>query len=175
MWIKNENLSMNPQLTTSSLYKFQLINLQQPTKRRIQFVELHSIGAWTLKVYSINYRHQNPDMHLLEKAKDLAGKSLPRVSENIYGFGFIVLHEGQMENSISINWWQDNNLLRHHDFVTTLNDDFSFSDLPDNVHSTCIWDLQLISFEKDAWVKQVLQKSIPDIEAYLAERMNCSI
>ena len=39
--------------------------------------------------------------------------------------------------------------------------------------SVCVWDLRLQSFEREAWIKHVLQKpDAPDFEGYLAERLN---
>ena len=36
------------------------------------------------------------------------------------------------------------------------------------------WDLQLICFEKEAWIEEVLKKpDHPDLQGYLAKQFNC--
>ena len=40
----------------------------------------------------------------------------------------------------------------------------------------CVWELAVIWFEREAWVKHVLQQAeSPDLEGYLNERMNADV
>ena len=64
--------------------------------------------------------------------------------------------------------WANENELLHHYWVSPVDDPTRLV-VPDPDHnSVCVWDLAAQAFEREAWVKSVLQNpSGPDIDHYL--------
>lgn len=79
----------------------------------IRFIELWESNDWKIKFYGI-YEHESmwKDSYL-KIAKDLAGSELAKVMDNNYRIGFITIHVAAMFNQIIIDWWANENELRH--------------------------------------------------------------
>lgn len=72
-----------------------------------------------------------------------------------------------------VDWWADENELHHHVYVSPSADPSNLEYKTPTGLTACAWDLFLIGFERDAWVRHVLQESeSPDLEGYLGARLN---
>ncbi len=141
-------------------------------KREIRFLDLWSINDLTLKAYCIIYDDRPLNDRLVEAAFETAKQ---RVSESAlathhYGVGFVGIHQGKTGNFVFVDWWADENELHHHVYVSP-------SDFPEELAyktptglAACAWDLYLIGYERDAWVRHVLaNEKSPDLASYLSE------
>lgn len=154
--------------------------------RPVRFIELwRPIDGWQLKVYGINVdQNRNSDAsvvdkHLLAEAKATIASTLQRpgaTGNAAHGIGFMIVHQGILGNWIMLDWWSHeilwNQLLFRSESATA----------PDIVPVTngiiaCVWEIPLICFERDAWVRLVLQagQSVSRqeaVSAYLQTRYN---
>jgi hypothetical protein len=153
------------------------ITLQEPYRTRpIRWLELYEVGDWRLKVYSIVYDALRLRSGLVVKAKELLTPHLPAVGENIYGVGFIGVHQGRGGDFVFIGWWGNENELFFHVYVVTHDqpDQWQYCNISGPL--ACTWDLDLIFHERQAWVDTVLANPDgPDIKAYLATRYNADV
>ena len=141
--------------------------------RSFRFIELLTIGGWQMKLYGIAWKRELPRPELLEAAKRIAIKELRNASSNNYKVGFVAAHDGRTACIVFIDYWGNENELYHRVFLSRSSDPNRLVPAESSDSTVCVWDLRLQSFERDAWIKHVLQKaSAPDFRAYLDERLN---
>jgi hypothetical protein len=152
------------------------IQLQEPYRPRpIRCLEVWEKRGWRLKVYGIAYEREEPRRELIAAAKELTGAVLPgpAVSDARYGLGFVGVHDGRGENLVFVDWWQDENELHHHVFVSPSDRPAELRPVGPDRLMACVWDLAVICKEREAWVRHVFgRQEGPDVEAYLSDTLD---
>ncbi|HEV2765084.1 MAG TPA: hypothetical protein VGV38_19030 [Pyrinomonadaceae bacterium] len=146
--------------------------------RPVRFLEEWRHGGWRLKVYGIAYRRERPRAALVETAKRLARERLPLPADarGRYGVGFVGAHDGRGANFIFVDWWADENELHHHVYSGPSAEISNLNYTTPTGLSACVWDLKVQSFERDAWVEEVLANPRgPDVEGYMRRRMSADV
>jgi hypothetical protein len=141
----------------------------------IRFLEIWEQKGWRLKVYGITYQGEYPRPHLLEQAKALASDRLPALADapGCYGVGFLGVHDGRGTDFLYLDWWAEENELHHHLSVVSHQRPDHFEYATPTGLIACVWDLRVLSFEREAWVASVLANPHgPDLEHYLRLRLN---
>lgn len=135
--------------------------------RPARFLGIEEFGDWRMKVYGLTAEHQRLLPELITEAKKLARNVVPQTLSDEYGVGFIGVHCGRDSNFVFIDWWANENELHHHVFCSSLEQPLDLRRAAEGV-SACVWDLQVIWFERNAWVDKVLNNARgPDLDAYL--------
>jgi hypothetical protein len=145
--------------------------------RPIRFLQLASHDDWTIKVYSITAgRALSPT--LVNAAMRLAfekldeWRSAPRQWPD-HGAVFLIVHHGEGANYIILDWWVDESILPHHVWSAPLDAPESFTYLTPLGIGVCVWELEVLQFERQAWIDHVLARPDgPDIRAYFGARLN---
>lgn len=144
--------------------------------RPIRFVELYHINNWIVKIYSISLRREHVDTAFIDYAKQNLSHWLEQVTNyplETYNIATLILHEGKEGCFAIINWWIDENMLQNHVYLSTYDEPQKFVLYSDKGIMTCVWELEVIWFERDAWIKHILMKNEkPDVESYLNEQLN---
>lgn len=92
---------------------------------------------------------------------------------DIYKIGTLIIHDWQGGCFAVINWWIDENMLQQFVYLATIEEPTIFKLYSDNGIVTCVWELAVLWFERNAWVEYILQKSgAPDVKGYLNARFN---
>lgn len=141
------------------------MKLEEPYRpRRISCKGVRSTEGFRLKLYTISYA-EAPNDNLISQAMEIATQTLK--DKEGHGAGFLCVHKGKGASVIFVDWWSHENELHHEIFL----DDGTRAGF-----TACAWDLALICFERDAWVRCVLSNpSGPDVEQYLSEQLNADI
>jgi hypothetical protein len=151
-------------------------NITNPCELRpIRLLELWQPDGWQIKIYGIASGRPMPRGELIEAAKDVAQTTLVTKADKTqhYSVGFVGVHDGRTGNFVFVDWWADENELHHHVFISPSGEPAELYDMTATGPTACVWDLRVIGFERDAWLSKVLRNpSGPDIDAYLAERLN---
>jgi hypothetical protein len=113
--------------------------------RRIAF--LGRDGA--VKHYGIALGGELPRPALAEATRRLAATALPA---------------GATAALAIVYWWANENELHARHFFAPLDDPGALAPLPD-AGLACVWELEVIDFERRAWLRDVLEDGDP--EAYL--------
>jgi hypothetical protein len=143
-------------------------------KRSVRYLETWSDRGWVIKVYGIAYRGDSPRPALVAAAKRCARTALPQppVTEERYGIGFLVVHDGQDFCWALVDWWGHESVLHHQLFVAPLDGSEPFAPAPHTM-AACVWELPVLLHERDAWVATVLARpGSPDLGEYLARRLD---
>ncbi len=147
------------------------VQLSEPFRPQpVHFLELWEHGGWRLKVYGISRRHQQPSAALVAAAKRIAAECLPPDCDHqgAHGVGFLSVHEGHDENFVFVNWWRRESELQRHVYRSAPGVPDELENVTAGGTAGTVWDLQILWFERNAWVEKVLGNPRgPDVELYL--------
>lgn len=144
--------------------------------RKIAFKEVLAINDWQIKVYTIA---KNGDFNHDEFYENVK-KEIPKwlrmsnsFNDNNEQIGFLILHAGTEGIFSLMNWWVGENMLNTHIFMTQYDTPSSFTKISGDGLAPCIWEIEVIHHEKNAWVNHVLkQYSNPNFQGYLDSTYN---
>ena len=148
--------------------------MKQYKPRPIRFLELLTQENWQIKVYSISDKREFVSAKYLDNAKKNLSTWLEKSQISgleTYQIATLILHEGKEGCFAIINWWIDENMLQHFVYLSP-NEESDFTFYSDNGIITCVWEMAVLWFERNAWVKHVLATEKPDFEAYINEQFN---
>lgn len=128
----------------------------------------------TLKAYAMfsdPQRHSTPpEPEWLQQHAASVLSEAPQ--EGDHPVGFLILHYGAQGEYLLVSQWYDADMLKHwvRGAVTDADGNTSFAPLVQRDLIACVWELEIIKFESDAWVNTVLARGRLDqaaIDAYL--------
>jgi hypothetical protein len=156
------------------------MKISAPYKTRpIRFLKIHQQDTWKIKIYSISAKTEIADIRYITCAKQqLPGwlKKSTDYSLDTYNIATLMLHEIKDSCFAIINWWTDENMLQHYVYLATNENPISFKPFSNNHIVTCVWEMAVLCFERNAWVQHILKKiDAPDVNAYLAEQLNADV
>ncbi|OVZ96939.1 isochorismatase family protein [Yersinia sp. 2105 StPb PI] len=139
--------------------------------RSITPAGIKNLNRWQLKRYVIRYSQAQGAVPDYTPAYQLVKQWLPNEAETVNrpGVGLVIEHQGKTLNYLIVGWWDNENELRvkvwvqEHGIWRAARDE-----------SFCVWDLQVIAFERDAFVDTLLQP-IPDILAYMNRYLTITV
>lgn len=94
----------------------------------------------------------------------LSAVAEPAVTAQRPGVGFLVEHQGRDADYVTLAWWDRENELPTR--VIVCEEHGGWRPARD-AESFCVWDLQIIAAERDAYVETVLTPGGGGVEAYL--------
>ncbi|WP_337064978.1 isochorismatase family protein [Rouxiella badensis] len=139
--------------------------------RRIAPLPVWHHEGWQLKRYAIEFAGTTSPADIFERAYTRVASWLPpqATTADRPGVGWMLEHRGKTMDYLVVGWWDNENELRMKIWVTengqwreALNESF------------CVWDMQVMAFERDAFVATLLQKQ-PDVAAYLQQQLTINL
>jgi hypothetical protein len=131
--------------------------------RPIRFLRLE--GA--VKVYGIAADAELPRPELV----DAAVAALPNVLAGD-GPGFLIVHDAADHCFALVNWWANENEVHQRILTAPLDDPTVLRPL-ETPAIGCVWELEVVDFERRAWLAHVLARAAgPDLAGYLAARFD---
>lgn len=144
--------------------------------RKIEFHHLETVNNWKIKVYSITFKNKFSADKVLANAianlpKWLEGTKL--LGLETYKIAFLIVHEGRDGVWTLLNWWIGENMLQSVTFYTSFDDENEFEETPQTGGMACVWELEIIDFERKMWIEYILKKvENPDFAGYLNQQLN---
>jgi hypothetical protein len=126
-----------------------------------------------LKQYSVCHAGQTFDDARFSGGVEQAVAALPQPARTTErpGVGFVILHQGNGIDYTVLAWWDRENELPLRVFVCDSPGANEWRPARDS-ESVCVWDLQIIWAEREAYVRTILAESVPDaVAAYLAQSL----
>jgi hypothetical protein len=135
--------------------------------RTISYDGVHETSGWRLKRFAISFDGSPLDWDRFSGGLSLADASLPTPAETAdrTGTGFVIAHHGRTAEYVVLGWWDRENELPLRVFVRTPAEG-KWRPARDT-ESVCVWDLEVIWAERQAYVDTVLTEE-PSPDAYLA-------
>jgi len=143
--------------------------------RPIRFLGLHDHAGYRIKLYSMTYGDPPLERATFDPGLQLALPDLPQpaVSADRPGVGFAIYHQGRGWHYLVLNWWDNENELPQRIWVRERGQPNSNWRRAAENQSICVWDLQLIWFEREMYVKHVLMsRDRVNVDGYLTEQLN---
>lgn len=144
-------------------------------KRPIRFLEVHEQDEWKIKIYSISRDNEYVHIEVVALAKTYLTLWLQKTSNyalTTYKLATLILHEGKEGCFAIINWWIDENMLQNHVYLLE-NGKTQFVEYSNRGIMACVWELEVIWFERNKWVQHILKKaSNPNYNKYLQQHLN---
>ena len=134
--------------------------------RACTFDGVHDHKGWRIKLYSVLYGEEPASGDYFADGEELALAALPRpaTSGGRPGLAVLIRHQGRGMNYVVLFWWDRENELPIQVFV----DEGKGWRAAEGSESVCVWDLEIIWAERNAYVDHVLSASdAPDIDGYL--------
>lgn len=148
-------------------------NISEPyAPRPIRFLGLYTNAGWRIKLYSITYGEAQLDRPTYDTGLSIALADLPQpaISAHRPGVGFAILHQGRGWHYLVLNWWDNENEWFSGVYVKRMDGDENWRRAT-NGEAACVWDLQVIWFEREMYVKHVLMsRDGVNVDGYLAEQ-----
>lgn len=126
------------------------------------------LRGWTVKRYAISALRDTPPGEVHDFARRAAALSLPDSAGRPMNHAFTVVHEDEDGCYVVVGWWSLNQLILHsRTWLAGWADLNRPAEAP--AHATaCVWELAVMGFERDNWVRHVAGTRRPDVAAYLA-------
>jgi hypothetical protein len=145
-------------------------------KRNIRFKEQLTNSDWSTKAYTISENENFKAVSTYEEVK----KNLPIWLEQLNSFdsrhenvSFVILHEASEGVFVLVNTWVGKNMLQTHIYLSKYEDPTKFEKISGDGLFACVWELEVINHERNAWTKHVLKRGAnPDSKSYLNEILN---
>lgn len=137
--------------------------------RHIEFHGLRLVRDWRLKLYSIAYGPAPVEWTSFTPGMSLAETCLPEpaVTSERSGVGLLIAHQGRTGNYVVLGWWDRENELPLRVFVSPNRRPQSWR-AAEGSESICIWDLEVLWAERQAYASTVLHPGGGDVASYLA-------
>jgi hypothetical protein len=145
--------------------------------RAIRYLRAERVGDWRLKLYTIAADAQTARPALVDEALRRAPEIFPApaLADQRHGVGFVIVHDARTASIALYYWWQSFNELHQRILVGPKADPSAMTPL---VHASagCVWELEVIDFERRAWLADVLANpGGPDVERYLSRQLDTEI
>jgi hypothetical protein len=137
--------------------------------RTVRPLGIRDVEGWRLKVYEIAPAGRSVHLPLYEDGFAVAVKKLPQppVAPRRAGVGFATFHEGSGVHYLLLCWWDRDSELFSRLMVRGIEEDDLWVWAQEHEMAGA-WELQVVGFERDAWVDTVLSRpGDPNIEGYL--------
>lgn len=123
--------------------------------RRIAFLNRDRL----IKHYGIALHGGAPREALVEATARKAREIVPEGA-----FGFTIAHDAATAGLALVYWWANENEI-HRTFFFSPSDDPGAIAPYESTGITCVWEMEVLDFERRAWLEDVLKRD--DREAYL--------
>ncbi len=135
--------------------------------RDIRFEGVRTLGGWSLKTYSVRYGAEPLDRAAFDEALEQAIGEVPApdASAGRPGLGFWIAHQGRTGDYGVLAWWNHENELPLTVRIRRARDEPWRA--AESGESICVWDLEIIWAEREAWISTMLAEAGPDAEAYV--------
>ena len=142
---------------------------QPYSPRAIAFTGIADLAGYRLKQYTVVYGDQRFDAARFADGVDLAAAALPQPATTTGrpGLGLIIRHQGRGADYVVLGWWDRENELPLRVFVSPDGQPQSWRPSAAS-ESICVWDLEILWAEREAYVATVLSPRGGDVEGYLA-------
>lgn len=152
---------------------------QQYKTRPVRFIDLYHHDGWVIKMYGISVVNEVVSQSNISNARNQLTKWLENTKLyplETYNIATLILHEGKEGCFAIINWWIDESMLQQFVYLAKKESPDVFEIYSDKGIITCVWEMAILWFERNAWVKHILMNAQnPDTAAYLAEQFNADV
>jgi hypothetical protein len=128
--------------------------------RSIRYIGREDLGDWRMKVYGIGTHAPDARPEFVAATLDAARGVLPDGG----GAGFVIAHDASTAGLGLVYWWANDNEIHARFFGAPLDRPTALAPI-DGTGLACVWELEILDFERRAWLEDVLKQD--DLDGYL--------
>ena len=117
------------------------------------------VNGYHLKAYELYYQAPVSGFRLDEpELRRLVGQCLPAAEDPLeHRAGFVITHFARDGSYLLLSRWYGGNMLKHALFeITESGGGWQIKSLGSTGIVACVWELQIIAFERQAWVSKAM-------------------
>jgi hypothetical protein len=135
--------------------------------RTTRLVSLHSCLDWKLKVYEICFADVSIPSEQIEQTLAFVDQNVPwlRCPGHSPRAGFVLVHRGRDAMWLMVHLWQAD-ILSQFAFQSPLSNPVDFTPLRSDGFCGCVWELEVVSHERDAWIRCEMGSNSNSIARY---------
>jgi hypothetical protein len=154
-----------------------MLNIPKYQPRPVRFLQLYQVDGWQVKIYSISVLSERVSQANLDLAlQELSGwlKSAAIYELDTYKIATLILHEGKEGCFAIVSWWIDGNMLQLFVYLADRAAPGLFRRYSDQGIVTCVWEMEVLWFERNAWIECVLKhpENPHALDNYLATHLH---
>jgi hypothetical protein len=129
---------------------------------------LWQVDDWRVKAYGLARADRPPRRALVDEARSVVADALPdpAETEDRYGVGFAIVHEGTDGDYVLVDHWFSENMLRNQVYWRRAQEPALWP-APAGGPTVCVWELAILAHERQAWIDEVLARDSRGLTAYL--------
>ena len=116
-----------------------------------------------VKHYGISRHDRVPRPALVEATREAARETIPAGA-----LGFTIAHDAATAGLGLVYWWANENEIHSRLFASPFDEPGRLEPI-DGTAMACVWELEVIDFERKAWLDHVLKAG--DVERYLEQSL----
>lgn len=126
--------------------------------RRVRPQPVISVNGHRLKAYEIYFSENEHSILTGKQIVELVRQCLPTSSDPLdHCIGFLMVHFGRDGDYLLVSHWYGGNMLKHDLFeIRSHEDGWRLIPLRSTGIVACVWELQVINFERQAWVSTAM-------------------
>jgi hypothetical protein len=109
-----------------------------------------------LKHYGIAVTGDSPRPELADATRRIAQEVIPEGA-----YGFTIAHDARFAGLGLVYWWAEENEVHVRHFASPLEDPAALEPY-EHTGMACVWELEVIDFERRAWLEDVLKGGDPE-------------
>ncbi len=122
--------------------------------REFRYLGETALPHWELKRYQIE-KPGRPPLGIADWAIAIELADSVLNAQAAGGYAFCILHRATEGDYLLLDWWSKQNVLNNRVFFRAINET-RFADQRHEAWSACVWELQVIEAERQAWVASAL-------------------
>ncbi len=139
-------------------------------QRKITSLEPFAALGWHVKIYTITNLEVFSSKGILDEVLASLPDWLAKADTSYlptYKTAFLIVHEAREGVWILLSWWTGGEMLETLTRFVQLDSPIQIQESPYKNSLVCVWELQIIQHEREAWIKHILSSpSSPDFENY---------
>jgi hypothetical protein len=137
--------------------------------REVHTLGIERTGGWCIKRYAITVAGAALDRDRFADPTAMAHAELPipAIGAHRPGLGFTIAHQGAGADYLVLCWWDRDNELPIRIWVSAPGREGGRWSPARGAESVCVWDLGIVWFERQAFVRTMIGPSPPDARGYL--------
>ena len=150
-------------------------HFEQYRDRKIEFHGVVENDTLKVKIYTISLNEHFSSNEILEKLLEELPELFNKAGKtdlSTYGVAFLIIHEAREGVWILPQWWTGGEMLGSDLFFCSYKNPFHVTQPIQDQSLICVWELQVVLHEREAWIKHILMKADnPDFDSYLNDYM----
>lgn len=141
--------------------------------RPIRFIGITESHGWRFKRYEITLDENPIDSTVRAAASEVVETVTREFGSEAGGdapVGFTILHHGTDAVALLVDFWTGV-MISQRAFNSSLDDPAAFRPIPLGGGTVCVWEMEVFTHERDAFIGHVMTPATPDLEAYLGDTL----